>query len=200
MKWYVFAESECFKYLMTLTISRLLIFVPIYIVDTYIVWSSMLQYLSALDPTQELYTGMYMWAGADLFAYGGSGFVVSRAATQTVATYYSLHKEELEDFFDHNWAGDCALGKAMRDAGVPFPNAWPVMQGDYPGWLTYDAAEGRSMADAIARFWCTPVATSHHVSPDAVHDVWVVEQECIAKNRNVSYSAGLIRKIGRLIP
>ena len=155
----------------------------------------MLQYLSKLDPTQSVYTGMYMWAGKELFAHGGSGFMVSRPAMQTITTYYYQHQKELEDFVDNNWAGDCALGRAMRDAGVPFTNAWPVVQGDYPGWLTYDAADGRSMADAIARLWCTPVATFHHVSPDAVRDIWDIEQEWITKQSVSHLSCFIFEKL-----
>ena len=155
----------------------------------------MLQYLSALDHAKPLYTGMYMWSGTDLFLYGGAGFVVSHTAMQMFATYYSLHKEELEAFVDENWAGDWALGKAMQDAGVPFTNAWPVMQGDYPGWLTYDGASGRSMMEGIAKVWCTPVATFHHVSPDAVRDLWAVEQAWTVKEDSVSHQSCSLQKL-----
>ena len=70
------------------------------------------------------------------------------------------------------------------------------MQGDYPGWLTYDAAEGRSTVDAVARVWCTPVATFHHTSPDAIHDMWVVEQEWIAEQDEVSHLSCFTREMG----
>ena len=55
----------------------------------------------------------HMWSGPGIFAYGGAGFIVSRPAMHRVATYYSLHQKEFEDFVDNHWAGDHALGKAV---------------------------------------------------------------------------------------
>ena len=192
MNWYVFAEGDLLQ--TSHDTSHDHVADILNLVDTYIVWASMLQYLSALDPTQPLYRGMYMWSGSDIFAYGGAGFILSRPAMQAVAAHYSQHQKEFEDFVDDHWAGDHALGKAVTDAGVPFKNAWPVMQGDYPGWLMFDSAEGRSMADAIARVWCTPVATFHHTSPDAIRDMWTVEQEWNTEQDDVSHLSCLIQK------
>jgi hypothetical protein len=131
-----------------------------------------------------------MYIGPDLFAHGGSGFIVSNPAMQRVVNYYGWHKTQLEDAVDHHWAGDCILGTAFRDSGVKFTNAWPIVQGDYPGWVTYDGPEGR---DAIAKVWCTPVATYHHVSPEAVKGMWEVEQAWITVTANASRTDSFMR-------
>lgn len=127
-----------------------------------------------------------MSAGGGHFIYGGAGFIVSRPALQAVVTHYAKYKQELEELTDHKWAGDDVLGKAFADAGVGFKDIWPYMQGDYPGWLTHLPLNGGSMEDGIARAWCLPVGTFHHVTPDAVRDVWHAEQEWIGKQTEVS--------------
>ncbi|KAK3056315.1 hypothetical protein LTR09_002822 [Extremus antarcticus] len=156
MKWYIFSEA-----------------------DAYVVWSTMLQLLATLDSRQLVYQGQFMSAGADNFVYGGAGIIVSQAALQAVVAYYSSHKKELEDFTDHHWAGDAVLGKAFKEAGVLLTDIWPIMQGDYPGWLTY--LPGGTLTDGIARAWCKPVANFHHVTPDAVRALWHTEQEWLER-------------------
>lgn len=131
--------------------------------------------------------GSQMYIGPDLFAHGGSGFVVSQPAMRTFVSHYEDHKQALEEFTDHHWAGDCVLGTAFRDAGVKFTNAWPITQGDYPGLVPYAGPDGRPVANPSARVWCYPVATYHHVSPETVEDLWNFEQDWIA-NRMVCNS------------
>ncbi|KAK5170369.1 uncharacterized protein LTR77_004956 [Saxophila tyrrhenica] len=161
MKWYIFTE-----------------------VDAYVVWSTMLPYLSTLDSTQPIYRGQYMAIGGDQIIYGRAGFIVSNQAFQAVVAHYSSHKTELEQVTDRHWAGDAVLGGAFKDAGVPFADIWAFMQGDYPGWSTYLPLDGGSMVDGIAKAWCNPVATFHHVTPDAVRDLWDAEQEWAARRDN----------------
>ncbi|KAK3703378.1 hypothetical protein LTR37_014484 [Vermiconidia calcicola] len=157
VKWYVFVEP-----------------------DTYILWSSLLTYLSALGHTKPHYTGSQMFIDGVIFAHGGSGFVVSKPAMQLFVDHYAAHKRELEDFTSGHWAGDCVLGKALVEAGVPFTDAWPIMQGDYPGIVPYARPDGRPIADPNKRVWCYPTVSYHHLSPDVVEDLWQFEQHWIA--------------------
>jgi len=165
MKWYLFVEA-----------------------DTYVLWASLLEYLAVLDHTKPVYTGSQMYIGDVVFAHGGSGFIVSRSAMRMVVEHYAVHKGELESFTDGHWAGDCVLGKAFRDAGVKFVDAWPIMQGDYPGTVPYAKPDGRPIADPTKRVWCYPTVSYHHLSPAVVEDLWHFEQDWIADNRSVSYS------------
>ena len=172
---------------MTYNMGHSLTLPSVHLVDAYVSWTTMLQYLSTLDATQLVYAGQSMLVGADYFVYGGAGVIMSRPALQAVVAHYSLHKKDLEDVTDHHWAGDAVLGKTSKDAGVSLTNIWPMMQSDYPGWLTYLPLNGGSMEDGIAEAWCNPVATFHHVSPKAVRDLWYAEQDWTMTQTNASH-------------
>ncbi|KAI7489204.1 glycosyltransferase family 31 protein [Hortaea werneckii] len=158
-KWYVFIEG-----------------------DSFLLWSQLQQYLSTLDPTDLIYAGSQMFISGVLFAHGGSGFIVSQPAMQRVVDHYSVHKAEIEEFTDGHWAGDCVLGKAFTDSGVPFTNAWPAIQGDYPGLVPYARADGRSVPDESLREWCYPTISYHHMSPVMTQQLWSFEQEWMVRH------------------
>lgn len=103
-----------------------------------------------------------------------------------VVKHYSAHQAELEAFTDGHWAGDCVLGKAFKEAGVPFTDAWPIMQGDYPGIVPYARLDGRPVADESKRVWCYPTVSYHHVSPVVVEDIWDFEQQWLASKTKVN--------------
>ncbi|GAB1731871.1 hypothetical protein NU195Hw_g5188t1 [Hortaea werneckii] len=158
-KWYVFIEG-----------------------DSFLLWSQLQQYLATLDPTDLIYAGSQMFISGVLFAHGGSGFIVSQPAMQRVVDHYSVHKAEIEEFTDGHWAGDCVLGKAFTDSGVPFTNAWPAIQGDYPGLVPYARADGRSVPDESLREWCYPTISYHHMSPVMTQQLWSFEQEWMMRH------------------
>jgi len=122
MKWYVFIEA-----------------------DTFLFWSTLQQYLTSLNPSDPIHAGNSMFVGDTRFAHGGSGFVVSQPALQMVVEYYEAHKDEIESFTADHWCGDCVLGKTFTDAGVPFTNAWPAFQSDFPGTYPYIQASDHSV-------------------------------------------------------
>lgn len=153
MKWYIFLEA-----------------------DSYILWASLLEYLAVLDPSKPHYTGSIMFIGNTVFAHGGSGFMVSQPAMRMVVEQYAAHKAEIEAYTDGHWAVDCVLGKVFTEAGVKFTDAWPIMQGDYPGLIAYARPDGRPIADPKKRVWCYPTVSYHHVSPDMIDDLWNYEQ------------------------
>ena len=163
MKWYVFAEA-----------------------DTYILWASLLQFLKALDPSKPHYTGNQMAIGEDLFAHGGSAFVVSHPAMVKVVDHYTEHKEGIEEFTDRHWAGDCILGKAIRESGTPFTYAWPVLQTDKPGDIPYTLADGQLNPDVKKRPWCYPTVSYHHITAEVMEDLWKFEQQWISGKDPVS--------------
>ncbi|KAF2209964.1 glycosyltransferase family 31 protein [Cercospora zeae-maydis SCOH1-5] len=153
MKWYVFIEA-----------------------DTFLLWTMLQQYLSRLDHTKAIYAGSPSFIGDELFAHGGSGFLMSQPALRSVATYYATHKHEVEQLTEEYWAGDCVLGIIARRSGVQFHNIWPHFQGDYPGLLPYARADGRPVMDDKLREWCYPTISYHHMSSDMIRDFWHFEQ------------------------
>ncbi|GIZ49311.1 hypothetical protein CKM354_001234300 [Cercospora kikuchii] len=154
IKWYVFIEA-----------------------DTFLLWTMLQQYLSRLDHTKAIYAGSPSFIADELFAHGGSGFIMSQPALSSVATYYASHKPEIEQLTDGHWAGDCVLGIFTRRSGVQFHNFWPHFQGDYPGLLPYARADGRPVMDDKLREWCYPTISYHHMSSHMIRDFWQFEQE-----------------------
>ena len=159
-KWYVFVET-----------------------DTYLVWSNVLEWISLLDFSKPHYVGAPVKIGDDIFAHGGSGFIVSNPAMRMTADLYNSNKMMWESFTARHWAGDCVLGKAFHEAGAPLTWAWPLIQGDRPTTLDYTGL------DFSRRIWCHPAVTYHHMSPTGVKDMWHFEQEwtkgvCTAEQLN----------------
>ncbi|KAM0722577.1 hypothetical protein Q7P37_002018 [Cladosporium fusiforme] len=151
MKWYIFIEA-----------------------DSFLLWSMLQQYLTTLDSTKPIYAGKQMLIGSDLFAHGGSGFIVSQPALRMVVDHYAAHKSEIEKLTDGHWAGDCVLGKAFMDSGVPFTNIWPAFQFDYPGVVQYTRADDRA-PDEKSRLWCGTPISYHHMSAAMVEEMWNFE-------------------------
>lgn len=148
--------------------------------DTYVFWSTLLAYLAALDPSRPFYMGSQMQIGEVLFAHGGSGFVVSRPALELAVAQYADSQTEWEAFTAEHWAGDCVLGKVLKQSGTSVTWAWPIWQGANLGQLDYDLVDyGRSV-------WCSPTVSYHHLSPSAIEDLWTFEQDWISRQQSDS--------------
>ncbi|KAF2482309.1 hypothetical protein BDY17DRAFT_157914 [Neohortaea acidophila] len=154
-KWYIFVET-----------------------DTYIMWQTALNYLAALDHKQPIYMGGQVWIGEILFAHGGTGFAVSAPALRQVVERFQNHQKEYEAFTHWHWAGDCVLGKAMKEAGAPLMGVWPIWQADGIGDMHYRRDEGG------LRLWCMPSVSYHHLTPVQVESMWTWEQEWMAKTKD----------------
>lgn len=171
MKWYVFAE-----------------------VDTYMLWSVLLQYLEDLDHTRPYYVGNQMQI-SNVFAHGGSGFAVSQPAMRMVIDYWTSHQREFDYVTDLNWAGDEVLGKAFINSDIQLTYGWPIFQLDYPGVVPYARPDDRSVYDSRMRLWCYPTVSYHHVSPETVEDLWNFEQDWIARSNEVSSLATCTKSV-----
>jgi hypothetical protein len=106
---------------------------------------------------------------------------------KTVVEFYPSHQEEIKEFTDERWAGDCVLGQVFKDAGVPFTNCWPIFQGDFPGILAYARSDGRPVAKEKTRVWCYPKISYHHLSPEIVEDLWHSEQRRFESDLTVGF-------------
>jgi hypothetical protein len=137
-KWYVFAEP-----------------------DTFIFWQTLLVYLSQLDWTKPYYIGGQFLIGDVEFGQGGNGYIISRSALEKVVSHYQAHQREYEDFTEGHWAGDCVLGKALRDSGTSLTRAWPIFQGDDVGNMNYNHQTQ----------WCQATVSYHHVSASVIQDL-----------------------------
>ncbi|KAI5197903.1 hypothetical protein E4T39_07057 [Aureobasidium subglaciale] len=106
-------------------------------IDTFIFWHTLLVYLSHLHWTKPYYLGGRINIGDVEFGQGGNGYVVSRPALEKVVSHYHTHQKEYEGFTEGHWAGDCVLGKALKDSGTSLTRAWPIFQGDPVGDMNY---------------------------------------------------------------
>lgn len=154
--------------------------------DSYIVWPTLLSHLATLDHTKPYYSGVEVYIDSVAFAHGGSTFVVSPPAMRAVTELYNSHKEEVEEFTDRHWAGDCVLGKYLAASGTSLTGAWPAFQGDYPGIVAYMGPDGRPRPPIEADVWCSPAVSYHHVDPLMIRELWGFEQEQIALFDDVS--------------
>ena len=131
--------------------------------DTFLFWETLLAYIAVLDASKPYYIGGQTWIGDVEFAHGGSGYLVSRPALERVVKQYEENQHEWEKFTDNHWAGDCVLGKAFKDAGIPLTPAWPIFQGDDIGNMNYGHSQ---------RLWCQPTVSYHHLDALAIEDLW----------------------------
>lgn len=155
-KWYVFLEA-----------------------DTYPIWTNLLAWLANFDSRKELYIGNQMQIGDNLFAHGGSGFVLSNGAIHSVADHVSQYPEQWEMITSREWAGDCVLGMALATVKISLTWSWPHVTTESV-WGQDALGEGFGKQQ-----WCYPPFTFHHMSPTDVDRMWDFDQKwfsnvCIA--------------------
>jgi hypothetical protein len=162
-KWYVFVEP-----------------------DTYLIWSNLLDWLHRLDPSEPLYYGSEAQIGADVFAHGGSAFVLSNPALRRVAKLYEENAADWHILTAAHWAGDCILGKALAESGTPLTWSWPMFQGGNPHTMDFRESkpDGRSL-------WCAPAISYHHLSPSEIHSMFSFEQNWLRESQNQMARSGL---------
>lgn len=138
--------------------------------DSYPVYSNMLQWLERLDSSKPQYYGSEVQIGPDIFAHGGSTFIMSRPAVEHAANIYAERRQEWDEFTGRHWAGDCVLGKALREAGTPLQFSWPMFQGGHPEKMDFTEKKGNT------KLWCAPALSYHHFSPVELPRTWEFEQ------------------------
>lgn len=142
--------------------------------DTSISWLNLLLWLKTMDAKKAIYTGSPALLGQTVFAHGGSGIVMSRAAVnQLEATRLvngtkgvKAYDQKWEDKNKHACCGDGVLAMALLEAGVNMTSSWPLIQGE--SILTLDWQEQK---------WCAPAITWHHIRAADVNSLWHFEQE-----------------------
>lgn len=138
--------------------------------DTYISFPNLLRYLAHHDPSTPFYAGAQMQIGDVLFAHGGSGFIISRAAMRQAVDRRRSNLAYYDDLTSREWAGDCVLGALLADAGSPVFWAWPNFQGDSPAALDYSAE-----TENHDQLWCHAAITYHHLSAQQIQQLWDLE-------------------------
>jgi hypothetical protein len=154
-KWYIFIEA-----------------------DTYVVWPNLINWLAHLDHTRSYYIGSPMQIGDILFAYGGSGVILSRPAMERLQTYRSEHQAELEKMTADEWAGDCVLARAFDQIKIPLTWAWPMMLTTRP-WEIDHFSEGYGRQP-----WCYPAVSYHRMTPRDIEEMWRFDRSWFRSGKN----------------
>ncbi|KAL2785257.1 hypothetical protein BJX66DRAFT_347719 [Aspergillus keveii] len=137
--------------------------------DTFLVWSNLLSWLARLDWRETYFLGLPVTMEDQLFAYGGSGWVLSQAAIHGLTEHMAPLKEHYEDLTDRSAYGDLVLGHVAEQAGLQLTGAWPLIQRESPSTMEY-----------TKDIMCYPVVTFHHVDATEIQTIWNLEQEIIA--------------------
>ncbi|KAL2829043.1 hypothetical protein BJY01DRAFT_240775 [Aspergillus pseudoustus] len=137
--------------------------------DSYLIWSNLLHWIAQLDSTKPYFLGLPVTMHEQLFAYGGAGWLLSRAAAEQMARHVASQADGYESFTNGAGYGDLVLGHVLERAGVPLTGAWPVIQRETPSTMEYTV-------DVM----CHPVVTFHHIEKAEISAIWDLEQEWIA--------------------
>ncbi|KAH7029279.1 uncharacterized protein B0I36DRAFT_245380 [Microdochium trichocladiopsis] len=146
--------------------------------DTFVVWETVLAWLAQIDPNKPWYLGQQMMIGDVVFAYGGSGFVISNSALRKVVEHRNADLKQYDEFTGNHWAGDCILGKTLNDAGVPLTWAFPTLQSEAPPALDFASGFG----GPSRKPWCYFAGTYHHVTSEETVELGNFEQKWRQKN------------------
>ncbi|CAI7639937.1 unnamed protein product [Penicillium glandicola] len=135
-------------------------------------------WLGHLNPERQYYLGSPMQIGDTLFGYGGAGIVLSSLTMNLLHEYQIRAKEDLEAMTAHEWAGDCALARALQDVHVDLTWAWPMMMTSRP-WEIDHFSEGYGRQP-----WCYPVISYHHMAPEDIEEMWEFDRAFFASGKN----------------
>ncbi|KAL5334816.1 hypothetical protein BJX70DRAFT_345468 [Aspergillus crustosus] len=144
--------------------------------DTYYSWPTLLAWLSHFDASKSHYIGTETQIADVIFAHGGSGFVLSNPAIKLAADEYTNRADELHEYTDAHWAGDCVLGKVLSNVGVTLSFSWPILQNSNIGELD------EFTTTFYRRPWCFPAVAFHHLSKGDVRFLHDFEQRRLAKS------------------
>ncbi|KAK3675166.1 hypothetical protein LTR78_005100 [Recurvomyces mirabilis] len=142
--------------------------------DTYLVWSNIVQWLQTKDWREDQYLGSEVQIGDDIFAHGGSAFVMSKSAIEKAVEAYQADPEEWHVRTSQHWAGDCILGTALTTVGVDLTWSWPLFQGGNPADMDWQENK------AERRLWCSQALSYHHFEAHEVEAMWRFEQQHIS--------------------
>ncbi|KAF2844998.1 glycosyltransferase family 31 protein [Plenodomus tracheiphilus IPT5] len=132
--------------------------------DTYVNYDNMYRFLSHFSSTTAHYFGSPVWPKKKtVFAHGGSGFVLSRAALDKIMALGRMFGENKHfpgtHFFGvdikQQCCGDEVLAQVLKKSGVPLRGYWPMFNGESPVTMRYNQEQ-----------WCEAVITMHHLGEE----------------------------------
>lgn len=139
--------------------------------DTYVLWANLVEWLQMFDADAPWYLGEPEQVGADVFANGGAGVVLSVEAARKVSTLYKENAERVEKITASRPNGPAALGRVLKEIGVSLTWSWPNLQSGSPSQM--DWGEERH---EFGRLWCHRAVSYHGLSTDEIDYLYTAEQ------------------------
>lgn len=121
--------------------------------DTYVIWSSLLAWIQRLDPSKESFLGSLSFIVGKPFAHGGSGMLLSNAATRNFLSHNGT-AAQWDSKMHENCCGDWVLAQVLHEYGIEVMNSWPTINGETPDTIPF-----------ASDHWCQPLVTMHHITP-----------------------------------
>ncbi|KAF9637075.1 putative fringe-like protein [Lasiodiplodia theobromae] len=139
--------------------------------DTYVLWANLVEWLQMFDADAPWYLGEPEQVGADVFANGGAGVVLSVEAARKVSTLYKENAERVERITASRPNGPAALGRVLKEVGVPLTWSWPNLQSGSPSRMDWGEARHE-----FGRLWCHRAVSYHGISTDEIDYLYTAEQ------------------------
>lgn len=134
--------------------------------DSTLFLGNMLRYLNAnYNPQQPLYIGSETLYGEDVFAHGGTGYIVSNAAAKLAVVDHPELEHGFEEYAISSCCGDHVFSRLMKKVGVDLSYERGRVQGE--PWYRI-----RLEPDV----WCKPILTFHHLTQGDVQELWDFER------------------------
>lgn len=134
--------------------------------DSALFLGNMLRYLNAnYDPTKPLYIGSQTLLGNELFAHGGTGYVLSGAAAKLAVVDHPELEHAFEEYAISHCCGDHVLSRVMDKVNVKLSYERGRMQGEPWYGIRWDE-----------NTWCSKILTFHHVTQGDVQELWEFER------------------------
>ncbi|KAL3427940.1 glycosyltransferase family 31 protein [Phlyctema vagabunda] len=145
--------------------------------DTYVLWPSLVAWVEKLDPSNESFFGSLVLLDDKSFAHGGSGILLSGAATRSFAVEHNGTAARWDPKIHENCCGDFVLAEALREYDIEVSDTWPTINGERPDTISFSADN-----------WCEPLVTMHHVSPAQAERIGSFEEARENKTMPVLHS------------
>lgn len=132
--------------------------------DTFVDWDNIFAFLEHFDSREKLYFGSPVWLPDLSFAHGGSGYILSHGALESLNVLGDQVGPRSSQFGVNTTAlccGDEALARALKQNGMVLKGYWPMFNGEIPATVGFGP-----------EIWCEPVLSLHHVSGTDMEDLW----------------------------
>ncbi|OAL52675.1 hypothetical protein IQ07DRAFT_671258 [Pyrenochaeta sp. DS3sAY3a] len=133
--------------------------------DTYINYDNLYRFLANFNHKTAYYFGSPVWPKKKktVFAHGGSGYILSRAALDKIMALGRMFGENKHfpgtHFFGVDVANQCCgdevLAQVLKKSGVPLRGYWPMFNGEKPLTVRFNREQ-----------WCEAIITMHHLEED----------------------------------